>query len=262
MKEAAMQNSSLFYAYGLVLAAVGISYYNHLKIERDLVLSSLRATLQLIAVGFILEAVLTLTQPLYLLGILLFMCGVAGIISGRRGKAIPRAHAIAFIGITVGSGFTFAGLYAAGVIQPEARYAIPLGGMIVGNAMKASSLALDRLTSELSHQRRQIETLLALGGTSAQAVAGAVRQSVKAALIPTIDTMKTVGLVHLPGIMTGFIIAGGSPLTAVKYQLAVIYMIAGATALTCLCVTFLAYRQCFTRDAQLLDGFHLSQEKG
>jgi putative ABC transport system permease protein len=78
---------------------------------------------------------------------------------------------------------------------------------------------------------------------------------VKAAMIPTIDTMKTVGLVHLPGIMTGFIIAGGSPLTAVKFQLAVIYMLAGATGITCLLVTLMAYRQCFTSDLQLLELF-------
>jgi UDP-glucose/iron transport system permease protein len=254
-----MENESLLLSYGLVIAALLISFYNHLKIEREMVVSSIRATLQLIAVGFLLEAILNIEEPVYLFLILLFMSAVAGVISGNRGKEIPGSHGIATLGIAVGSLVTFALLYGAGVIQPEARYAIPLGGMIIGNSMKASSLAMNRLIAELGHQRRRIETLLALGATARQAALGAVGQAVKTAMIPTIDTMKTVGLVHLPGIMTGFIIAGGSPLTAVKFQLAVIYMLAGATGITCLLVTLMAYRQCFTRDLQLRERFHSAQ---
>jgi len=87
------------------------------------------------------------------------------------------------------------------------------------------------------------------------AALGSVGQAVKAAMIPTVDTMKTVGQVHLPGIMTVYIIAGGSPLTAVKFQLAVIYMVTGATGITCFLVTLMAYRQCFTSDLQLLERF-------
>jgi len=250
-----MENESLLLAYGLVIGAILISYYNHLKLEREMVLSSLRATLQLIVVGFLLEAILKIEQPVYLFLILLFMSIVAGTISGNRGKEIPNSRLIAIMGIGIGSLATFAVLYFAGVIQPEARYAIPLGGMIIGNSMKASSLAMNRLIGELGHQRRRIETLLALGADARQATAGAVQQAVKAAMIPTIDTMKTVGIVHLPGIMTGFIIAGGSPLTAVKYQLGVMYMLAGATGVTCLIVTLMAYRFCFTRDLQLMERF-------
>jgi putative ABC transport system permease protein len=114
---------------------------------------------------------------------------------------------------------------------------------------------MDRLIAELGLQRPRIETLLALGATARQAALGAVGQAVRTAMIPTVDTMKTVGLVHLPGIMTGYIIAGGPPLTAVKFQLAVIYMLAGATGITCLLVTLMAYRQCFTPDLQLREQF-------
>ena len=250
-----MENESLLLSYGLVIAAILISYYNHLKIEKELVSSSLRATLQLIVVGFVLEMILKIENTFVLFLILFFMSMIAGVISGNRGKHIPNSHGIAILGIAVGSLATFGLLYGVGVIQPEARYAIPLGGMIIGNSMKASSLAMDRLISELGHQRKRIETLLALGATARQATVGSVGVAVKAAMIPTIDTMKTVGLVHLPGIMTGFIIAGGSPITAVKYQLAVMYMLAGATGITCLLVTLMAYRQCFTRDLQLREQF-------
>ncbi len=248
-----MCNEALLISYGLLVGAVLISYFNQLHVERELVLSSVRATLQLIVVGFLLEAILNIREPFYLFLILLFMCGMSAVISGNRGKQIPHSHWITFAGIGAGSLITFWSLYLAGVIQSEARFVIPLGGMIIGNAMKASSLTLNRLISELGHQRRQIETLLALGANARQASLGAVRQSIRSALIPTVDTMKTVGLVHLPGIMTGYIIAGGSPLIAVKFQLAIIYMIAGATGMTCLMVTLLAYRQCFSPSLQLKD---------
>ena len=250
-----MANESLLMSYGLVIAAILISLFNQLKMEREMFWSLLRATVQLIVMGFLLEAILDVKEPGYLFLILLFMCAVAATVSGNRGKEIPRSHWIAFAGIFIGSVVTFGVLYMAGVIQSEARYAIPLGGMIIGNSMKASSLSLDRLIAELGHQRARIETLLALGASSTQAALGAVRQAVRAAMIPTIDTMKTVGLVHFPGIMTGFIIAGGSPMAAVKFHLAIMYRIAGATGITCLIVTLLAYRQCFTRDLQLLEKF-------
>ncbi len=250
-----MASESLLMSYGLVVGAILISLLNQLKMEREMFSSSLRATVQLIVMGFVLEAILAIEEPLYLFLILLSMCVVAGAISGKRGKEIPHSYWIAFAGIFLGSVVTFGVLYAAGVIQPEAQYAIPLGGMIIGNSMKASSLSLNRLIGELGHQRARIETLLALGASSRQAALNAVRQAVGAAMIPTVDTMKTVGLVHFPGIMTGFIIAGGSPMTAVKFQLAIMYMVAGATGITCLTVTLLAYRQCFTCDLQLIKKF-------
>ena len=250
-----MASESLLMSYGLVVGAILISLLNQLKMEREMFSSSLRATVQLIVMGFVLEVVLAIKEPLYLFLILLFMCAVAGTISGKRGREIPHSHWIAFSGIFLGSVVTFGVLYAAGVIQPEAQYAIPLGGMIIGNSMKASSLSLNRLIGELGHQRARIETLLALGASPRQAALGAVRQAVGAAMIPTVDTMKTVGLVHFPGIMTGFIIAGGSPMTAVKFQLAIMYMVAGATGITCLTVAILAYRQCFSCDLQLIEKF-------
>ncbi|MEC7640539.1 MAG: iron export ABC transporter permease subunit FetB [Nitrospinota bacterium] len=254
-----MNIESLVLAYGLVIAAFLISYFNDLKLEWDLVYSSARGTVQLILMGFILQAVLEIDRMDYLLSILVFMCGVAGFVSGKRGEKIPHAAWVAFAGIAVGSFSTFFLLYFAGVIQQDAQYVIPLGGMIIGNAMRASSLTLNRLTGELENQRPRVENLLALGANARQASTIPVRQAVRAAMIPTIDTLKTVGLVHLPGMMTGFMVAGGSPVLAVKYQLVIMYMISGATAITCLIVTLLAYRQCFTPHLQLTPSFRPEQ---
>ena len=225
-----MTIESLLIAYGLIAIALVISWHNRLTLEKEVVYASLRATVQLVIMGFLLEAILKIDNYVYLALILLTMTAIAAAISGKRGEQIPQATGIAFTGILIGSVITFAVLAGAGVIGPEAKYIIPLGGMIIGNSMNASSLSMNRLIGELGHQRKRIETLLALGANAKQASEWAVRQSVRSALIPVVDSMKVIGLVHLPGIMTGFIIAGGSPLEAVKYQLAIVFMIAGTAA--------------------------------
>ncbi len=253
-----MTIESLLIAYGLIAIALFIAWHNRLKLEKEVVIASLRATVQLVIMGFLLEWILRLDNFIYLGLILLAMTGIAAAISGKRGEKIPHSTGIAFTGILIGSVITFAVLSGAGVIGPEAKYIIPLGGMIIGNSMNASSLSMNRLIGELGHQRKRIETLLALGANAQQASEWAVRQSVRSALIPVIDSMKIIGLVHLPGIMTGFIIAGGSPLEAVKYQLAIVFMIAGTASLTCMIVTLLAARRCFSSDLQLLDTFRPS----
>lgn len=246
-----MEFEILLWVYILVVLTIGLSYFYKLGVERDLFISSLRATAQLILMGFILKWVFTLEKPQWFFLILLFMTGVAAIISGNRGRAIPNAKGIAFLGIGLGSVVTFLVLYNAGIIQNEAHYIIPIGGMIIGNAMNATSLGMNRLIGELQHQRKRIEALLALGGNSRQASEEAARQAVKTALIPTIDSMKTIGLVHLPGIMTGFLIAGGSPLEAVKFQVAIVYMIAGTAGISCTTVVLLGVHQCFEGNLRL-----------
>lgn len=244
--------------YALVALAMGMSFYRNLGIEKDLFLSSIRATVQLIAMGFVLKWLFTLQEAESFFLVLLFMTCVAAVISGNRGQAIPHSRIIALAGIGLGSAVTFTVLYAAGVIKNEANYIIPIGGMIVGNAMNAASLAMNRLIGELEHARKRIETLLALGGSARQAGEEPARQALKAALIPTIDSMKTIGLVHLPGIMTGFLIAGGSPLEAVKFQVAVVYMIAGTAGVTGTVVVLLGVRQCFEGNLRM----RLEQQDG
>lgn len=163
-----MEYKNLILAYGLILLMLGLSFANTLKLEKDIVFSSIRATVQLIIMGFLLEMIFKIQQPVYFLFILIAMTGVAAMISGKRGEAIPSSRVIV-VGIAIGSLLTFSLLYVAGVVKPEAHYVIPIGGMIIGNAMNASSLAMNRLIGEMGHQRKQIETLLSLGASARQA---------------------------------------------------------------------------------------------
>ena len=250
-----MKIESFILAYGFIIFAVLISYYNNLKLEKELTFNSIRATLQLFVMGFILQFILDIRRLELLTLILISMCIVASAVSAKVGGRIPKAFWASFAGISIGSGLTIGVLCYVGTIPADARYLVPLGGMIVGNAMQAVILSLNQLIRELETRRLQIETLLALGASARQAIDEPLKQSIRAGLLPTIATLKTVGLVHLPGVMTGFIIAGGSPVLAIKYQLTVLYMIVGATGISCFTTVLLAYRKCFNQDLQLLRSF-------
>ena len=154
----------------------------------------------------------------------------------------------------VGAGLTLA--YVTAVVLRvgpwyDPRYLIPLFGMIVGNAMNGAALAAERLASELESHRGEVEAYLALGATPARAAAEPSRRAMYAALIPSVNGLMTVGLVQLPGMMTGQILAGQSPLLAVRYQIVVAYMLAGATAMAAAIVVLRYRRTFFTSASQL-----------
>jgi putative ABC transport system permease protein len=133
------------------------------------------------------------------------------------------------------------------------RYLIPLFGMITGNAMNGAALAAERLGSEMEARRAEVEAYLALGASPARASADAVRRALAAALIPSVNGLMVVGLVTLPGMMTGQILAGASPLLAVRYQIVVAFMLAGAVAATA-AIVVLWYRKRFFTAAEQLRG--------
>src|SRR5262249_21754191 len=131
------------------------------------------------------------------------------------------------------------------------QYLIPLFGMIVGSAMNAAAIAAERLHSEITARRAEIEAYLALGAHSRHASHAAVRQAMRASLIPTVNGLMVVGVVTLPGMMTGQILAGASPLMAIRYQIVVAFMQAAAVAMTTAIVTLWYRRTFFTPALQL-----------
>ena len=131
------------------------------------------------------------------------------------------------------------------------QYVIPLLGMILGNGLTGISLCIDILLERFSEQQALVEMELAHGATRWEAARGVLREAVRRGMIPVINAMMVVGLVSLPGMMTGQILAGNSPLQAVKYQIVVLFMIAAATSLGCIGTALLAYRRLFNADHQL-----------
>ncbi len=189
------------------------------------------------------------------LGLFWLMIFFAGtIIRGRVKEKAVRHWDTTLISMFLS--FTLMTLIVTGVIvrvHPwyDPRYFLTLGGMIIGNSMNAIAVALDRLFGELKKSRPQIEMMLSLGATWREASADIVRNAVKAGMIPSINSMMGVGLVFIPGMMTGQVLAGADVMVAVKYQIMVMLMLVGSTAVGSILVVFLALRRCFTREGML-----------
>ena len=239
----------------LVLVIAAISLRERLGLERDLVIGAVRAIVQLYLVGLILAAVFSAARWYWVLLILVAMVAIATHAAvSRLGKPIPGVCWIAATALTLSTAATLA--YVIGVvIEPrtwwEPQYLIPIAGMILGNSMTSAALAGDRLQSDLFARRDEVEARLALGFSGREAMQPLVRAALRAAMIPTVNGMMTVGIVQLPGMMTGQILAGASPLTAIRYQIVVVFMMAVATALGSLAFVRLAVRQYLTPAHQL-----------
>ncbi|MDH5478365.1 MAG: iron export ABC transporter permease subunit FetB [Nitrospinota bacterium] len=236
-------------------AVIGLSLYDGLKLEKSLIIATTRTVVQLAFVGYVITALFELDRWWVVVLALVFMSAVAARAGLDRIKgAVPGLYAPMWLGIVFGSIYTVAVVTGA-VLKVDPWYRvdvmIPLGGMILGNAMNGGAIAADRLYSEIRNRRDQIETLLMLGWDYRAATAEARREAVRAALIPTINTMTTVGLVHLPGIMVGQMLGGVDPVVAAKYQIIIMLMVASSVTLTAALFTKLAMKRFFTPNQAL-----------
>lgn len=229
----------------LVALAAGLAYHQRLGLTRELLVASARAGVQLIAVGAVLLVLFSHGGLLGALGWVAVMVVIAGQVAGRHGRGLPQARLAASVGIAAGSGVTLGALVALGIIATEPRVVIPVGGMIVLGALQATGLALQRLREDAGAARPGIEARLCLGLSAREAFLPYQRSALRTALLPAIDSTKVVGLISLPGAMTGLILAGVDPLTAIRYQIVVMYMLLAATALAALVSARLAERALF-----------------
>lgn len=252
--------TDLILTSALVLVAVAISLWQQLGIARGFVIGAIRAVVQLVAVGYILVYIFSAAQWwLVMIALAVMLLAATSTATRRPGKHASigsrrRLWVISGTAMLVGAGLTLA--YVTEIVlnvDPwyEPRYLIPLFGMIVGNAMNGAALAAERLSAEMENRRGEVEAYLALGAGSARAAAEPVRRALLASLIPTVNGLMVVGLVQLPGMMTGQILAGQSPLLAVRYQIVVAFMLAGATAVTSVIVVLWYRRTFFTESDQL-----------
>lgn len=235
----------------LVLVAVGIASWQRLGITRDVVVAAVRAFVQLLAVGAVLAWIFSHAGVAGTFGWILAMTLVAANESRRRGSGIPRAYAAALAGILVATACTLGVLVVGGVISSRPQVLIPIGGMVVSGSMQAASLTLASLRRSVVDNRPAVEAALSLGLPAHQAFAREMRTAVRTALIPTVDSTRVVGLISLPGTMTGLIIAGVDPLDAIRYQIIVMYMLLAAWAVSAL-VTARAAQGALFDEAQRL----------
>ena len=236
----------------LVLIALGISRYWKINSEKDMIIGTIRSFIQLIAIGYALKFIFEPDYVLLNIGVLIVMLTMASYTAAEKIKNIPKPFTICFASIATGSMITIVSLMAINPDWFTARYLIPLGGMIISNSMNACTLSADRLVSDIKNNRLPIETSLALGKNWKESSYIYQKTATKTGMISILNFMKTVGLVSLPGAMTGMILGGAEPLEAVLLQMVVAYMLLSAVTITSIAVVQLTIRQYFTNCHQLI----------
>ena len=235
----------------LILVNGLISILLKLKLEKQLLLASVRMVVQLFAIGLILKWVFAADKWYIVLGIMTVMTVIAGLAIRNRSRfRYPGMPGDALAAVWIPSWLiTGIGLIVIMKIQPwySPQYVIPVLGMIMGNTLTGVSLGLDRITYELTQKRDQVEMMLALGASGWEAYREPAQNALTAGMMPTINSMMVIGLVSLPGMMTGQILAGQDPEQAIRYQILLMFLLTASSAIGCVLTILLVYRRLFTR---------------
>lgn len=246
---------AIILSFVFVLLALFLSTAFKLGLGKDMIITCIRATIQLLIVGYILKAVFGFNHPFVIILMLLIMIAVAANNAAKKGKGIPFVFWKIFITILIVEIITQGFLLGLKIVPATPQYIISISGMIIGNSMILASLFLNRLKAEIQLRKEEILLVLSLGGSVKQSIYPILKQSIRTSLIPTIEGQKTIGLVQLPGMMTGQIIAGADPIQAVKLQLLIVFLIMTAASLTAIILGFLIYPSLFNEQQQLDTSF-------
>jgi len=242
--------SGLALAAVLMVAVTGAAFAVGVNMIKENLIATARATVQLTVVGLILGYVFALDHWYGVVGALAIMTTIASLTAGQRvdkalGQLAPLFTLV--LAVVTAVALIYVTQVTIGLHSVRARYLIPLGGMILGNAMTAGTLAASRFVDELRGGREGIEAALALGASPAQATQRFLRQAFLAGVTPVLNAMLIVGIVKMPGIMTGQMLGGADPMIAAKYQLVVMFMLAFGDGLTALLILLAIRRLAFTR---------------
>ncbi len=243
-------------AVALIVVSGAISLALGLGLERRLAVAALRTVVQLLAIGLVLEWIFANQQWYIVLALAMAMSLIAGLAAVNRIGHQYRGMRWDSVLSVWASSWVVGAVALWGIVQPDPwftpQYAIPLLGMILGNTLNGISLGLDRLGAELDRRRDEIETLLALGATRWEAARGPIQDAVRAGMIPIINSMMVVGLVSLPGMMTGQLLSGAPPIDSVKYQIVIMFLIAAGASLGTVSVVLMGHRRLFSASHQFL----------
>jgi putative ABC transport system permease protein len=240
-----------------VFATGIISIRLSLGLEKDLAIATVRTYLQLLALGLVLGWVFRNQTWWMVIAILLVMIATAAQIILHRSPDAPRGvYVSSFVSMLV-TGFVVTFVVTGAIIQVSpwyrADYVIPIAGMVLGNSMNGIALALERVFADLDLRSEEILALTALGASPSEAAGESIRSAMRAGLMPTINSMAAVGIVFIPGMMAGQILAGAEPLAATGYQIVVMLMVAAATAVGAVLAVELTYKRRFTDEGVFVE---------
>jgi putative ABC transport system permease protein len=238
-------------ALALVAIAAAASVWKRTELEGDIAVAVARSFVQLTAIGYVIQVIFDEDHFALVVALIAVMVVFGAFTARHRARRVPSAFWPLLAALSLAGAVTLGLVVALGIFEPEPRYLVPVGGMVIGNAMTAAAVALNRLGDDMAASERQIEATLALGATSAEAARPILRRSLRSGMIALVDSTKTTGLIFFPGTMVGMLLAGADPVDAVRLQLILLYVLLGAVTIAALVATTLAYRSFFTAAHQL-----------
>lgn len=237
-----------------VILPIILSKRLNLGLEKDTIIAVFRSIVQLLIVGYILKFVFDSENMTYILLMVTIMIAAATQNARKKGASIKGITWKVIATLVVIEVLTQSILLGFNITPPTAQYIIPISGMVIGNSMVLAILFLNRFTSEVETHLDETELILSLGGTPKQAIHTQLITAIKASMIPTIESQKTIGLVQLPGMMSGQIIAGADPMQAVQFQLLILFLLLTTASVTSAMLGYLSYPSLFNQRMQLLRG--------
>lgn len=229
-------------SFTLVLITLIYSYREKLDLEREILFASFRAFVQLTILGFSLVYILEIKNLFILISILVFMNLFGAYTAQQRLKLKHNGVKYAFWAIFLGSAPVLLILTLLGIITTEAYQIIPIGGMVIGNALNVYTLAVNKIKGDVENSKDIIECKLAVGASLKEALGKMLQKGIKSSLIPILNNLRTVGVIFIPGVTTGLLLAGTEPLKAVSYQLVIMYMMVAISLLTSFFTTIFLYK--------------------
>jgi putative ABC transport system permease protein len=239
----------LFLAYTLILFLASFSYKKGLSQERELFVTSIRSAVQLIILGYTLKYIFSLRAWYWLVVMLGVMTCAAAFIGAERLKLKASRMfllRVCFLSLFISTSLVFLPLLVLGVIKCNFREVLTLWGLVLGQAVSSLNLAQERLASEAINRRDEIEAKVALGASLKEALRDCIKAAVSASLIPRYNNLKAAGIVFIPGITAGMIIAGADPLKAVAYQIVVMYLSLAVSLLSAYLILLFTYSHVFS----------------
>ncbi|MGC6768706.1 ABC transporter permease [Enterococcus sp. LJL128] len=251
MNDLAVTGQSLGWSLLLVGIALGISLNQKLGLGKDIIYSVCRAVVQLIVVGYVLKYIFQTDILILTLVMVLVIIFNAAWNTKQRNPSLQHAFLYSFAAIFLSTSITLGTLIFAGAIKIIPSQLVPISGMIASNSMIAIGLCYKHMHTLFYNQRQQVLEKLSLGADVSLASKNILRESIKVAMQPTVDSAKTVGLVSLPGMMSGLIFAGVDPVHAIKYQIMVTFMLLSTTSIGAIIAGYLSYKEYYNNRKQL-----------
>ncbi|MCT4781705.1 MULTISPECIES: ABC transporter permease [Exiguobacterium] len=235
-----------------VAIPLGLALYLKLGLESDIVIATVRSIIQLLVIGYILTFVFESDNPVFMLLMILLMIGAATQNIIKKGDGIPGITWMIVLTLVTVEALTMGLMLGLGIIPFEPDKVIPISGMVIGNCMVLSLLFLNKFKDEVERSDEVIELVLSMGGAPKTAIDRSLKNAIRTSMIPTVEAQKTMGLVQLPGMMSGLIIGGADPMEAVLYQLLILFLILTTATISAVMVGYLAYPRLFNEKLQFV----------